>query len=136
MATFSGKDGLVKIGGNAIAEITSWTMTVTSNNPSHASSSTGGGKTRNAGVEDFSGSIDYKIDATDPQSAEASSAFRPGGKVTLELYLNAIDFFSAPSILDDQTWGEVDVDEGETVPGSATFSRTGTLVYPSGGTAY
>ena len=59
MATFSGKDGLIKIGAVTLAEITSWTITTSSNNPAYASSSTSGGKTRNKGVEDFTGSMEY-----------------------------------------------------------------------------
>ena len=128
MATFSGKDGLVKIGGTTLAEITNWNLTTTSSNPSYASSATSGHKTRVAGVKDFSGSIEYKIDAADPISGD----FKDGDSVTLLLYLNATDFFSCPSMIDDQQWGGVDIDDGEVVGGSASFSATAALTYPSG----
>jgi hypothetical protein len=70
MATKSGKDGKVLIDSTALASITHWSLRTVSHNPAHASSATGGVKTRNAGVKDSSGTIRFKLDFTDPITSQ------------------------------------------------------------------
>ncbi|MHC4406550.1 MAG: hypothetical protein ACYTG0_43550 [Planctomycetota bacterium] len=117
----SGKDGLVKAGagGTQIAEITGWRFTKTSNNPAWASSDTGGYKTRVAGVKDGSGSIDFKYSTATAQH----TLIAEGTLVTLELYRNASLYISVPAVIDSIS-DEVDINDGDTVSGSADFSIT------------
>ena len=123
---FSGKDGKVRIGASDLAEITGWTFNPTSNNPSWASSSTGGYKTRVAGVKDGSGSIEGKYDKTDP----IDDSIKEGDCVTLELFQDATRKFIVPAIIEGMTF-EQDMDDGEVVSWSADFATTGAWTYPS-----
>ena len=89
MATKSGKDGKVLVGTTELASITHWSLQTVSHNPAHASSATGGVKTRNPGVKDSSGTIRFKLDFTDPITGQ----FVEGSLVTLKLYLDAARFY-------------------------------------------
>jgi hypothetical protein len=126
MAGFSGKDGYVESGSTKLAQITKWDFNPKSNNPAYASSDTPGQKTRIAGVKDSSGSFDFKVDDTSP----AYGVLTPGSTVTLKLYTTTGKYFTVPAIIDDMKFG-VDIDGGDTVSGSASFSQTAAVTYPS-----
>jgi len=127
MATASGKDGKVEVDSSEVAEVLAWQLTTTSNNPAHASSSTQGAKTRNAGVKDARGSIQFKLDFSNP----ITDQFDEGTKATLKLYLDATRFFTVPAIIDQIVWDDVDVNDGETIGGTANFSGTGPITKPA-----
>jgi hypothetical protein len=127
MATKSGKDGKVLIESTALASITHWSLRTVSHNPAHASSATGGVKTRNPGVKDSSGTIRFKLDFTDP----ITSQFVEGLLVTLKLYLDATRFYTVPAIIDAIEFADIDIDDGRTIGGVATFSGTGPVVLPT-----
>lgn len=126
MATISGKNGKVMIGSTTLADITKWDFTPTSNNPSYASSATGGFKTRRAGVKDGSGSLDFKLDLADPITDD----FDEGSAVTLLLYIDATRFHTVPAIIDSIAWS-VDINDGDVVGGTAQFSITGAWTKPT-----
>ena len=126
MAGFSGKNGKVLVGSTTVAEVTGWTLNPTSNNPAWGSSSVAGQKQRVAGVQDCNGSVNFKYDTSSRQHA----TIKRGDLVTLNLYVNATDFFIVPAVVDAETY-DVDVDEGTPVGGSFTFSQTAEITYPS-----
>ena len=121
VAGISGKDGKVLIGTTAIAEVTGWRFTKTANNPSWASSDTGGFKTRVAGVKDGSGSIDFKYSPT----AEQHTVIGEGTMVTLILHRNGSKTLTVKAIIDSVS-DEVDINDGDAVSGSADFSVAAT----------
>lgn len=127
MATKSGKDGKVLIDSTALAAITHWSLRTVSHNPAHASSATGGVKTRSPGVKDSSGTIRFKLDFSDP----ITSQFVEGSLVTLKLYLDATRFYTVPAIIDALEFADIDIDDGRTIGGVATFSGTGPVVLPT-----
>jgi len=126
MAGFSGKDGFVESGSTRLAQITKWDFSPKSNNPAWASSDTPGQKSRVGGVKDSSGSFDFKVDDTSP----AYGVLTAGSTVTLKLYTTTGKYFTVPAIIDDMKFG-VDVAGGDAVSGSASFSQTATITYPS-----
>ena len=126
MATKSGKDGKVMIGSTTLASITHWKLRTFAQNPAHASSATGGVKTRNPGVKDASGEISFLLDFTDP----ITDQLEEGALVTLKLYLDATKFYSVPAIIDAIEFSDVDMDDGRTIGGTAKFSGTGPVVKP------
>ena len=119
MAAISGKDGKVSVDGTDIAEVTGWTLERTSNNPAWASSSIPGRKQRVAGVQDASGTIEGKLDVANTPMGDG---LVEGGSVTLNLYVNATQFFVVPALIDSISF-ECDMDEGEVVSFSAAFSH-------------
>lgn len=127
MATKSGKDGQVLIGATPLASITHWSLATRASNPAHASSSTGGYKTRNPGVRDSSGSIHFKLDFDDPLTDQ----FDEGATVTLLLYLDGTHYYTVPAIIDAIEFDDVDIDRGQTIGGTAYFSGTGPITKPT-----
>ncbi len=126
MAAQSGKNGNVVSGSDDIAHVTNWTWNPSSNNPDWASSDTSGYKKRVAGIKDGTGTVDFKYDFTD----RIHSTLDVGSEVTLKLYLNATDYFSVPAIVDDISY-EVNINEGDVVGGTLTFSQNGEWTNPS-----
>lgn len=127
MATKSGKDGKVLAGSATLASITHWSLRTVSHNPAHASSATGGVKTRNPGVKDSSGTIRFMLDFTSPITAQ----FVEGSLVTLKLYLDATRFYTVPAIIDAIDFADIDIDDGRTIGGVASFSGVGPVVAPT-----
>ena len=123
---FSGKNGSVKVGLTAVAEVTKWSFNPTSNNPSWASNAVAGFKQRVAGVQDGSGSFDFKLkDATD------WALFAPGVSLTLTLVTGGSSLdFTVPAVIDGVNL-ECDIDSGEVVGGSADFSCNGAWSGPA-----
>ena len=79
MATFSGSAGVVKAGGNAIAEITSFYVEQTADTIEDTSMGDSS-KTYLASIKDFSGTVDVLYDETDTNGQTALSL---GSSVTL-----------------------------------------------------
>ena len=117
MATISGKDGQV----NSFDDITGWTINVTSNNAAYASSSTGGWKKRVPGVKDWSGTFSGKFNGELPVAE--------GEEVALTLTLDGSSSFSGDAVIDQITL-QVDVDDGDVVGFTASFSGSGELTSP------
>lgn len=125
MAAISGKNGKVLAGAVQLAHITGWSLNPTSNNPDWASSDTSGTKNRVAGITDSSGSFDFKWDST----SEIWDTLTEGTEVTLNLYLSATVFIIVPAIIDGISF-EVDINDGDTVSGTADFSQSAAITYP------
>ena len=126
MSAESGINSKVLAGSTQVAEITGWSLNPTSNNPSWGSSSVPGFKQRVAGVRDATGSFDFKYDFANRQHA----TLKEGDLVTLHLYLNAADAIDVPAVIDAMTF-EADVNDGEPIGGTCTFSQTGAITYPT-----
>lgn len=126
MATISGKDGKIEIDSTQLADITSWTLNTTSNNAAYASSSTSGYKKRVPGVKDGSGSVQGKLDISDPITDD----FEEGSAVTLKLYIDATRFYSVPAVIDSLAI-DVDIDNGDVVPFTANYSTDGAWSKPT-----
>lgn len=131
MATFSGKDGKVHDGGGAIADITRWTFSKSSNNHAYGSSSSGGHKARVAGVKDGNGTIEGKM------QAGALPPVEEGDSVTLQLYedgnaAGSTPYWSVPAIIGNVEI-EVDIDDGAPVSWTAEFETNGAWTGPNYG---
>ena len=126
MAGFSGKDGYVESGSTKLAQITKWSLTLSSKNPEWSSTDTPGEMTRDDGVHDAKGSFDFKVDDTSP----AYGVLQRGSKVTLHLYTTAGKQFVVPAIIDEEKYDD-DISGGEAVSGSMSFSQTAAITYPS-----
>jgi hypothetical protein len=126
MATFSGKDGKVLIGGSPLADIIGWTLRTASDNPTYASSSTGGYRKRVPGVKDAAGTVRFKLNPADPITDDLDA----GVAVTLLLYLDATRFYTVPAVIDALRL-EVDIDTGDVVGGVADFSGNGAWTKPT-----
>lgn len=110
-----------------IPEVRKWTMTITRNAKEYASSSTGGGKRKLAGAENFDGSLDVYHDADNRLHALGMDAGVTG---YLKLWEDDTDFYIAPVYLDDVST-DVDIEGEGLVEGAVSFSRDGALTYPA-----
>lgn len=122
MAVISGKDGSVTFNSAEVLQVTGWTLTHTSHNSAWASSSTGGYKQRVAGVKDWSGGFTAKYDATIVPTVGQAAA--------LVLDLDGSDSATGNAIIDSVQL-VVDINTGEAVGYSLTFSGNGPLTMPS-----
>ena len=87
MATHHGKDGTVKVGANAVAEVQQFT--VTSNAETVEDTAMGDSwKTHLVGVKGWTGSLQCSWDETDTNGQEALTE---GASVTLNLYPEGAD---------------------------------------------
>ena len=109
-----------------IPEVRKWTLKVTKNAKEYASSSTGGGKRKLAGAENFSGSIDVYHDLS---STLKALGVVPGASVYFKLFETSTSFYIAPSYVDDVD-KSVDIEGEGIIDGAVAFSRDGALVYP------
>lgn len=125
MATISGKSGTITVSNSAVAEITGWSLTTTSNNPAYASNATSGHKTRRGGVKDFTGTADYVYDT----AADIHDTLATGNTVTLVLSMDGTENISCPSIIDSITYN-VDINDGGIVGGVVSFSATAAPTLP------
>lgn len=116
MAVISGKDGTVSVGG-AVNDATSWSISLTSNNPSWASPATSGYKQRVAGIKDTTGSYSAKANGTLPvPGTHAAAVFTLDGTTTYSL-----------NVFIDSVNVEVDMDDGDVVGYSVDWSGNGTV---------
>lgn len=83
MATSHGKDGIVKVADNAVAETTGWTLTETAETADNSSQGNGGARTHLAGLTAASGSIQCHWDPSDTTGQVVLTA---GASVDLKLY--------------------------------------------------
>ena len=82
MTTHIGRDGVVKLGANDIAEITAWRITRNTDTvEDHAMGDTW--KTRKATFNDWSGEITCHWD---PDDANGQAGLTPGATVTIDAY--------------------------------------------------
>lgn len=82
MAKMHGKNGVVKVGDNAVAEVTNWTLTITTG---IANSDAMGDdwETHLTGKKAATGSITCRLD---PSDTEGQGELEAGGSVDLKLY--------------------------------------------------
>ena len=80
MATFSGNDGVVKIGANALAEVKSFTLTETIETVEDTSMGDAS-RTHKTGLKSWSGSLECHFDDTDT----AQGSLVAGASVTVNL---------------------------------------------------
>ena len=114
MTVYSGKGGTCSDGGD---QITSWSLSITSNNSSWGSTSTNGYKDRVVGVKEGSGSIEGKWNGSAP--------FTVGESTTLTLGTGS-GTFGVPCLIDGLSL-DVNIDDGEVVGWSAEFSSNGAI---------
>lgn len=120
MAVASGQYGTIKIGSSALVECMGWTWTRTVADHAYASCNTSGFKKRVAGTKDHSGTMNGKMDL----AVEMEDYFDEGDLVTLNLYVNTTDYYIVPAMITELTV-EVDIDEGDIIPWSASFGGNG-----------
>ncbi len=119
----SGKSGFVKIGDDAVAEVTRWSFAKQAHSSRYASSSTGGFTRSIPGVKSGSGEIEFAFDIA------AAGPLVEGAAVTLQLYLDATHFYSVPAIVTGLEV-EVDIDSGAVIAGTARFDTDGAWTEP------
>ena len=81
MATFSGNDGIVKVGANAVAEVMSFTVNQTME-PIDDTSMGDSWRSHLAGLKTWDGTVEVRWDDTDTNGQEALTV---GASVTLNL---------------------------------------------------
>lgn len=128
MAAYSGQNGKVVSGSTTVAEVTKWAFDPKCNISKWASSTTPGYKKGVAGVKDGGGSFDFKLDDTTPQYESSGGGIYEGESMTLKLYLTASLYLSVPAYIESVHF-EVDMDSGDVVGGSATFTSNSTYSY-------
>ena len=94
MANHKGSEGLIKIGGNTMAEVTSWTLTQSSSTIENTELAD---TTRSylSGLSEYSGTVDCHWDETDTNGQVACSfgaavnlIFYPEGATSGDVYFN------------------------------------------------
>jgi hypothetical protein len=73
-----------------------------------------------AGTKDHSGTLEGKFDDSDP----IDDYFDEGDLVTLHLYVTSSAFYVVPAMITEVSI-EVDIDEGDIIPWSASFGGNG-----------
>jgi hypothetical protein len=126
MALKSGKDGRVEIDGEVAAAITSWRLRTSATSVEYFSSASNGWKTRVPGSKDSRGEIEFQLDFESPVVEHLDE----GTMVTLRLYLDRTRFYSVPSMIETLDLEPVDIDQGRTIGGKATFVGTGPVTKP------
>jgi len=128
MALFSGKDGKLFVDSTELADITRWRFKTVAKNVAYASSATGGFRRRLKGVKDGSGSLQFKLNATDPLTEQ----FDEGDQITLKLYVDATHFFTVPAVI-DAIETVTEIEDGNVVGGTVEFSTDGAWTEPNFG---
>ena len=114
MAAVSGSGGSV----GSYSEVTGWSLNITTNNPSYASSDTSGWKKRVTGTSDVTGTVEFKWSGSAPVQAGASIA-------GLVLNIDGSDSYTLDAVVDTLNV-EADLDDGDVISGSFDFSVAGT----------
>jgi hypothetical protein len=114
MAVVSGKDGYATFSG--ITDITSWSISLESNNPSYACTSTAGYKKRVAGVKDATATIEGVVGDKPPM---------PGTTGTCVLYIDGSDTYTFDAIVESSTH-EANIEDGEIVKYTIELAVQGT----------
>lgn len=124
MATHHGKNGVVKVGSNAVAEVDSWELTIS---VSKASDTAMGDdwETHLTGTKAWKGSLSCHWDETDTNGQEALVV---GASVTLNLYpegtASGATYFTGVATIDDVN---VSVSKGGIVSRRFTFEGNGAV---------
>jgi hypothetical protein len=116
-----------------IPDVRKWTLRVTNDSKTYASSSTAGGKQRLAGAEDFSGSVDFYANAGTNRIETATLLGIKGGVTgTLKLKEDGVsaNVWLAPAYIEDVSI-DADIEGNNIISGTFTFSRNGALTYPT-----
>lgn len=99
MSNHTGKEGIIKVGANVVAELRSWSLNETANTIDDTELSDAW-KTKKTGTKEWSGSLDAFWDETDTL---AQGALVVGAEVTLNLYpegdAGGDSFFSGLAII-------------------------------------
>lgn len=90
MATHTGSEGTVKVGSNAVGEITAFTVTETGQ-VIEDSSMGDTARTYKAGLKDATGSITVRFDGDEVYGATGQGELDVGSSVTLNLYPEGAD---------------------------------------------
>lgn len=120
MAAVSGQYGKIMVGASNVVECTGWTHSRQVADHAYASCATGGWKKRVAGTKDHSGTLNGKFDPDD----DISDYFDEGDLVTLNLYVATDAYYIVPAMITELSV-EVDIDEGDIIPWSASFGGNG-----------
>jgi len=125
MAYLSGKNGTLKLGGNAVAHIRNWTIDDTSNNPTFATNATSCAKTRIAGVKDSTGTFEYVID-----DGAGSVPLVSGSTATAQFHIDGTDsnYYECGIIIDSAGNG-ADINDGGEVVVTYNWGGTSVLQY-------
>lgn len=83
MSTTAGNDGVVKVGANAVAEITSWNIDETADVLEDTAMGDEWKSHKSGGIKSWSGNIEAHWDATDATGQEAMTI---GSEVALMMY--------------------------------------------------
>lgn len=116
-----------------IPEVRGWTLDVNATSKTYASSSTGGGKQRIGGAEEFTGTLSLYVDRTSGTSGssfDTDLGIQPGETGTLKLYEDSGNFFTAPAYIESAAYN-VSIEDDNIIEGTVQFSRNGALVYPT-----
>lgn len=108
MSVLSGKDGTVYSGATEITPISNWKIKPTVARSAYAANDTGGAKKRIAGVEDATGSMEYRLDGG------KNFPFHRGQEVTLKLHIDdsAANYYEVPAMICE--WDvDCDINEGK-----------------------
>ena len=126
MALKSGKDGHIEVDGAPVAAITSWRLATISSSFEYFSSATNGWKARLPGTKDSRGEIRFQLDFSDP----ILETLEEGALVTLRLFLDATRFYLVPCMIESLDLDPVDIDQGATISGKASFLGNGPVTKP------
>lgn len=100
MAAIAGKGGSAKIGANTIAEVTSWSLDISSD---MLDSTSLGDNWREfiAGLKGATGSVEVKWDIPNDTNGQTAlqNAILNGTTVTLNLYVNATKYYSGSAYI-------------------------------------
>ena len=116
MAVISGKDGYATFSGTSISDVTSWSLSLESNNPAYATKETLGYKKRVAGVKDATASIEGVSGDKPPM---------PGTLGTCVLYLDATQTYTFDAVVESATT-EANIEDGEIVKWTIEMAIQGT----------
>lgn len=132
MAAISGKSGTAKIGAsNTILYISKWTLNREVTTTRWADSSAAGYKQTLPGVKSCTMTIEYKHD--DAGGSYAGHVILEEGDILSDLRLypdsTATKYWKFPVAVVKANTATVDIDNGETVSGTATIESSGTYSY-------
>lgn len=127
MANKSGRCGKIVLGASDFADVSNWSLTISSNNPEFSHSGSSGHKVSVGGVKSASVSFNAVLNTDDP----LYDRIKPGDGVTLLLHEDATRKWTVPvritSIAD-----EVDISDGGEITLAVEAAANGAWTYPDG----
>lgn len=124
MATYSGKNGKVKIGSSYLADVTKWSAEHKANVATFGSSDSNGWKKAVAGVEELTGDIEAKLTAS-----LSAAPIAVGTSLALDLETGSGNLQLTGNAIVTSISYEVDIDNGEPVGLKASFQSDGAWTY-------